>query len=266
MKPPSGEVITIDTNANTVSVKSEGQEQTWAMESAEAFEAASRGWLRVGWDVKHLYSFTWLGRPLLQLPEDMIRIQELIWKIRPDVIVETGVAHGGSLLFNATICRTIGNGRVIGVEKGLYPENREALKNHILSDYVTVVEGDSVSPQTVNKVKSLIKPDEKVLLVLDSNHSYDHVLKELHAYSPLVSEDSFIIVCDGIIIDLVGAPRSQPDWAENNPLMAAKNFSSKNPEFKVVAPEFLFNESLVGKPPTYWKGGYLQRIAAKNAM
>ena len=260
MKPPSGEVITIDTSANTVTVKSQNQEQTWAMESPEAFEAVSKGWLRVGWDVKHLYSFTWLGRPLLQLPEDMIRVQELIWKIRPDVILETGVAHGGSLLFNATICRAMGNGRVIGVEKGLFPENREALKSHILSDYITVVEGDSVDPKTVNKVKNLIKPGEKVLLILDSDHSYDHVLKELRAYSSLVLKGSFVIVCDGIIIDLVGAPRSQPDWAENNPLVAARDFTMENANFKVVNPEFLFNESLVGKPPTYWKGGYLQRL------
>jgi cephalosporin hydroxylase len=262
MKPPSGEVITIDTNANTVTVKSQDQEQTWAMESPEAFEAASRGWLRVGWDVKHLYSFTWLGRPLLQLPEDMIRVQELIWKIRPDVILETGVAHGGSLLFNATICQVMEHGRVIGVERGLFPENRDALKNHVLSDYITVVEGDSVDPKTVNEVKGLIKSGEKVLLILDSNHSYDHVLSELRAYSSLVAKDSFIIVCDGIIIDLVGAPRSQSDWAENNPLVAARDFTKENPGFKVVNPEFLFNESLVGKPPTYWKGGYLQRADA----
>lgn len=260
MTDDQGVITTIDTQRKTVTLKDKDGEETWPLASAEAFEAASRAWLRVGWDVKHLYSFTWLGRPMLQLPEDMVRLQELVWQVRPDVILETGVAHGGSLVFNATLCRALGKGRTIGVERGLYPENREALGNHILSDLITVIEGDSIDPDVVQRVKSLIEPHETVLILLDSNHTREHVLNELRAYSPLVTVGSYIIACDGIISEFVGAERSSPDWRENNPMMAAEDFVGENENFKQVDPKFLFNESLIRKAPTYWKNGVLQRI------
>ena len=259
MANPSGEIVTIDMRGDTVTSRTGDKEQTWPMASAEAFEIASRAWLRCGWDVKHLYSFTWLGRPMLQLPEDMIRLQELIWTVRPDVIVETGVAHGGSLVFAATLCRILNKGRVIGVERGLYPENRTAIKEHILADLMTVIDGDSVAPETVAKVRAEIRPGETVLILLDSNHSKEHVLGELRAYAPLVSPGSYIIACDGIISDLVGAPRSSADWGENNAVVAAQLYLKENPAFRLAQPLFLFNESTVGKVPSYWKDGILRR-------
>ena len=259
MTSPEGERITIDTGTATVTVACGDSSQTWPMASQEAFDAASKGWLRCGWDVKHLYSFTWLGRPMLQLPEDMIRFQELIWVVRPDVIIETGVAHGGSLVFSASICRLLGKGRVIGVERGLYPENKKAIEDHTLSDLMTVIEGSSVDPEVVDRVKSQVSSGETVMVLLDSNHSYAHVLEELRAYGPLISEGSYIIACDGIIADLVGAPRSEADWTENNAMFSARDYAKENADFEVVDPEFLFNESLLHRGSTYWKGGILKR-------
>src|SRR6266480_2325826 len=122
-----------------------------AIGSPEAFAIVSRAWLRLGWDVKYVYSFTWLGRPIIQLPEDMIRIQEVIYRLRPDVIVETGVAHGGSLIFYASLCHLIGKGRVIGVDIDIRSHNRAAIEAHPLSSLITLVEGDSVAPATIAK-------------------------------------------------------------------------------------------------------------------
>ena len=155
-------------------------------------------WLRAGWDNKYVYSFTWMGRPIIQLPEDMIRLQEVIYEVRPDVIVETGVAHGGSLVFYASLCKAMGRGRVIGVDVEIRPHNRAAIEAHALFPLITLIEGSSIEPQIVEEVKSLIKPDEKTMVVLDSNHEKQHVLAELRAYSPIVSVGSYIVAMDGI--------------------------------------------------------------------
>ncbi len=126
--------ITIDEAEATVTVRDDTGERRLAMESAEAFAAISRAWLRCGWDTKYVYGFSWLGRPIIQLPEDMIRIQEVIYRIRPDVVIETGVAHGGSLIFHASLCRAIGKGRVIGIDIEIRPHNRAAIEAHEMFD------------------------------------------------------------------------------------------------------------------------------------
>lgn len=251
--------VTIDWRTATVTVESDGKREVLPMASEAAFDAVGRAWLRVSWDVKYLYSFTWLGRPMLQLPDDMIRLQEILYAVQPDVIVETGVAHGGSLVFSATICHAIGKGRVVGVERGLWPDNRAAIEAHPLAHLMSVVEGSSTDPAVVAQVKAGIRPGEKVLVLLDSNHTYEHVLGELRAYGPLVTPGSWLIACDGIIGDLVGAPRSQPDWGTNNATEAAKTFSAENPSFTIVDPPLPFNQSLVRRSPTYWRGGFMQR-------
>jgi len=184
--------------------------ETLPLASAEAFRAISRAWLRAGWDTKYVYGFTWMGRPIIQLPDDMFRIQELIYTVKPDVIVETGIAHGGSLIFYASLFKAMGQGRVIGVDIEIRPHNRKAVEVHELFDRITLIEGSSIEPAIVDQVKSLLKPGEKVLVVLDSNHTREHVLAELKAYGELVPPSSYILACDGIMGDLVGAPRSQP--------------------------------------------------------
>src|SRR5574338_438133 len=177
-------ILTIDSTAATLSVTEGGEVRRIPLYSREAFELLSHEWLRLGWNQKYTYTFSWLGRPIIQLPEDLIRIQEVIYAVKPDVIVETGVAHGGSLIFHASLCRAIGKGRVIGVDIEIRPHNRQALAEHELRRYITTIEGSSTHPQVTDLVRQMIGPDESVLVILDSNHSKAHVLGELDAYAP----------------------------------------------------------------------------------
>jgi cephalosporin hydroxylase len=254
-------MIVISEEQNFVEVQTPSGKQRFSLASPEAFAAVSRAWLRCGWDSKHVYTFTWLGRPIIQLPEDLIRLQEVIYLVKPDVIIETGVAHGGGLIFYATLCKAMNKGRVIGVDIEIRPHNRAAIEAHELSPLITLVEGSSTAPEIVARVKSLIPPGAKVFVLLDSNHTKDHVLGELNAYCDLVSSGSYIVATDGIMKDLVGAPRSNIDWAENNPFMAVQAFLPSHPEFQQEQPRWLFNESNgLHQNTTYWPGAYLKRI------
>lgn len=254
-------MIRIDLEGSCVSVDTPAGEQSFALGTPEAFAILSRAWLRCGWDNKYVYSFTWLGRPVIQLPEDLIRIQEVVYKLKPDVIIETGIAHGGSLVFFASLCHAIGRGRVIGVDIEIRPHNRQAIEAHELFSFLTLVEGSSIEPSVVAKVSSLVRPGEKALVVLDSNHSKDHVLNELRAYAKLISRDSYIVATDGIMGDLVGAPRSKPDWDWNNPNSAVTEFLAENPDFRLEEPAFPFNEGTIQQRVTYWPAAFLRRIA-----
>ncbi|MDB5533847.1 MAG: putative cephalosporin hydroxylase [Hyphomicrobiales bacterium] len=252
--------ITVDTDTAEVTVESDDGCRTLPLASAEGFALVSDAWLRAGWDAKYVYSFSWLGRPIIQLPEDMFRLQELIHAIKPDVIIETGVAHGGSLVFYAGLCKLMSKGRIVGVELEVRPHNRKAIEAHPLSSLITLVEGDSKAPTTVAQAKSAIRPGDTVMVFLDSHHSKEHVLAELDAYAPLVSKGSYIVAMDGIMSKLAGAPRSQPDWPVNNPLAAAQEWVSRHPEFVAEEPAFEFNEGMVRERVTYWPGAFLRRI------
>lgn len=227
--------------------------------SREAFSILSKLWLRSGWDTKYVYSFTWLGRPIIQLPEDMLRIQEVIYRVKPDVIIETGVAHGGSLVFYASLCKAMNQGRVIGTDIEIRPHNRKAIEAHELFQYITLVEGDSTDEQTVNNIKAMVEPGERGFVILDSNHSKQHVLTELEIYSNLVAIGSYIVACDGIMECLVGAPRSSGDWSWNNPKAAAEEFVRTHDNFIIEEPEIPFNEGLITEKVTYWPGAFLKR-------
>src|SRR6266481_6068017 len=251
-------MITID--GDKLTVCEDGERRDYSLSTPEAFNILSRLWLRSGLDNKYLYSFTWLGRPVIQLPEDLIRIQEVINSIRPDVIVESGIAHGGSLIFYASLCKVIGHGRVIGIDIDIRPPNRTAIESHFLSSLITLVEGDSVDPAVVTHVKSLVNETETVLVLLDSNHTKAHVLAELNAYAPLVSKGSYLVAMDGIMESMAGAPRTQPDWSWNNPKRAALEFVQARPEFAIEKPPFLFNEGNVTEGATYWPSGFIKRI------
>ena len=241
-------------------IRHEGRELTLA--DPEAFELISQAWLRSGWDTKYVYGFTWMGRPVIQLPEDMMRIQELIYQLQPDVIIETGVAHGGSLIFYAGLCAAMGKGRVIGIDIEIRPQNREAVEAHRLSPMISMVEGSSIAPEVVDQVKHQIGAAEKVLVLLDSNHSRDHVAAELEAYGPLVSPGSYIVACDGIMQQVAGAPRTRPDWSWNNPISAVQNFLESHPEFEACEPQWPFNEGSVRQRVTYWPQAYLRRTGS----
>lgn len=252
--------ITIDLERSVVVLKGADGERSLPLATPEAFRWVSYAWLRAGWDVKYVYGFSWLGRPIIQLPEDMIRIQELVVRVQPDVIVETGIAHGGSLVFYAGLCKLLGKGRVVGVDIEIRPHNRAAIEAHPLASLITLIEGDGVAPATIDRVRACIAPGERVMVLLDSNHTKAHVLAELEAYGPLVSRDSYIVAMDGIMGLVVGGPRTQPDWATNNPTEAAKEFVRSHPEFVIEEPKPPFNEGMVSENVTYWPGGYLRRV------
>lgn len=252
--------LTLDTDAGWVQREwPDGATERHPLASAEAFDLISEAWLRAGWDVKHVYSFTWMGRPIIQLPEDMVRLQEVIYAVQPDVIVETGVAHGGSLIFYASLFEALGKGRVIGIDIEIRSHNRKAIESHALFKRITLIEGSSTAPEVVSAVRTQIQPHETVLVILDSNHTRAHVEDELEAYSPLVTPGSYIVATDGIMALVAGGPRTQPDWEVNNPREAARAFAARHPEFELGQPPFAFNEGLVKTPVTYWPDAYLRR-------
>jgi cephalosporin hydroxylase len=252
-------VVRIDFDKGVVAVEEPGGEVVHDIGSPEAFRLISRAWLRSGWDAKYVYSFSWLGRPVIQLPDDLLRIQEVIYRLRPDFIVETGVAHGGSLVFYASLCKVMGHGRVIGIDIEVRPHNRRALEEHALFEYITLIEGSSIARDTVDRVRSLVGSGT-VIVLLDSCHAKEHVAAELEAYSPLVSKDSYIVAMDGIMEQVAGAPRTEPDWTWNNPRRAALEFADTHTEFVLEDPPFSFNESHLTERVTYWPNAFLKRV------
>jgi len=253
--------VSVDLAGGSVTIEGETGQRTLPMASAEAFAAVAAAYLRCGWDNKYVYSFTWLGRPIIQLPDDAFRLQELIYAVKPDVIVETGVAHGGSTIFYAGLCKLMGRGRVVAVEIELRQHNREAIDAHPLRPLITLIEGGSTDPSTVAQVKKEITPGETVLVLLDSKHSRQHVLDELGTYAPFVTKGSYIVAMDGIMRYLVGAPRSDANWAWDNPAEAAREFASTRKDFILVEPTPPFNEGTVETRVSYCPDAFLKRVA-----
>lgn len=232
---------------------------TYPLYSKRAFELLSRQWVKVGWNERYQYGFSWFGRPIIQLPEDMIRTQEVIYRLKPDVIIETGVAHGGSLIYYASLCKALGKGRVIGVDIEIRPHNRKAIEAHELFSFITLIEGSSTDASIVAEVKSQVRLGESVLVILDSNHAKQHVLDELNAYHGLVTPGSYIVATDGIMEDLHDVPRGSSDWTWNHPAAAAKEFAASHPEYLLEQPLWPFNESELTENITHWPGAWLRR-------
>jgi cephalosporin hydroxylase len=253
--------LTIDTDDQTLTVVRDNDIQTLDLYGVEAFGMLSRQWLKSAWVQKYSYMFTWLGRPIIQLPEDLLKIQEVIYRAHPDIIIETGVAHGGSLVFYAGLCKIMGTGRVIGIDIKIHRHNRAAIEDHPLKPYITLIEGDSASASTIEHVKALIRPDDRVMVLLDSNHSYDHVALELRAYADIVTPGSYLLVQDGIMCDLWDVPGGDPAWACDNPTRAVADFVAERPDYMIESPPWVFNESLVQEGLTHWPSGWLKRHA-----
>jgi cephalosporin hydroxylase len=249
---------TIDTDAGLISKDDDGATESIPLYSTDGFEELSELWLKVGWNQRHVYTFTWLGRPIIQLPDDMIRIQEVLHRVQPDVIVECGVAHGGSLIYYASLCKLAGRGRVVGIDIEIRPLNRDAIEAHPLSELITLIEGSSTEPEAVAAAGE-IGPGEKVFVILDSNHTKAHVRAELEAYAPLVSVDSYLVVMDGIMRLVADTPRGNPEWTDDNPISAIDEFVCDHPEFVLEKPEWPFNESELRSNVTYSPRGYLRR-------
>jgi cephalosporin hydroxylase len=254
--------LAIDTETGELRVEESGRARAFRLYSPEAFEELSKTWIRVGWSQKYSYSFSWLGRPIVQLPEDLMRIQEVIYRVKPDIIIETGVAHGGSLVYYASLLTAMGRaGRVIGIDIDIRHHNRAAIERHEMSSRITLLEGSSTSAEIVAAVKRLIEARHSVLAILDSNHAREYVLAELETYAPMVSVGSYIVATDGIMRELYDSPAGRPEWKDDNPYEAARQFAARHPEFSLAQPPWLFNESPLTSNITYWPGAYLRRRA-----
>jgi len=162
----------------------------------------TRSWFDLAFKYQYSYHFTWLGRPIIQFPQDMVALQEIIWEIKPDIIIETGIAHGGSIIFSASMLQLIGKGKVIGIDIDIRKQNRIEIEKHPSYKRIKMIEGSSVEPKIIKKVFSAVKNKKKIMLLLDSNHTHEHVLKELEAYSSLVKKGSYIIVFDTMVEDM----------------------------------------------------------------
>lgn len=253
--------IKIDTAAKTVVLGSGADAKEVDLFSKEAFDVIARLWTDVGWVRKFSYMYSWMGRPIIQLPEDMVRVQEAIYEVKPDVIVETGIAHGGSLIYYASLCKAMGKGRVIGVDIEIRPHNRAAIEAHEMVDRITMIEGSSVDAGVVEQVRGLIKPGETVMVILDSNHTKAHVAAELAAYAEMATVGSYVLVADGIMENVAGFPRTEDDWATDNPATAAREFVAANPKFEIVDAPRPFDESMDAPDMTYHPSGWLRRVS-----
>jgi cephalosporin hydroxylase len=225
----------------------------------ELIEVAS-SFVKASFEPKYSYNFSWLGRPIIQYPQDMIAMQELIWSIQPDLIIETGIAHGGSLIFSASmlelnaICGGVQDAEVLAVDIDIREHNREAIEAHPMFKRISMIQGSSIDPEIVEQVKSKAAGKQKILVFLDSNHTHDHVLAELEAYAPLTSVGSYCIVFDTLVEDLPANMFENRPWGPgNNPKTAAREYLKTHSEFEID--KNIQNKILITVAPD----GYLRR-------
>lgn len=207
-----------------LTLEAHGQTKTVDVFSQEGLDMVSALWTKLYAHAKLTHNCTWMGVPIIQFPEDIMMMEELIWKVRPDVIVECGFAHGGSALFYGSLMELMGKGIVVGVDVEIRPYNRIAVQNHPMSHRVRMVEGSSVEASTIAEIKSHIRPGDKVMVLLDSNHSKDHVSKEIALYHEMVSPGSYLVVMDGAQAYVWDMPGGKPEWKDDNPLASIEEF------------------------------------------
>lgn len=205
-----------------------------------AFQAQSRDWLEQSMRKQYVYNFSWLGRPIIQNPIDIMAVQELMWTVQPDLVIETGIAHGGSIIFSASMLELIaacgGNpdARVLGIDIDIREHNKQAILEHPMSKRITMLQGSSVAPEIVAQVHAAAKDKQKVIVFLDSNHTHEHVLAELEAYAPLVSKDSYCVVFDTFVEDVPADVFDSRPWQPgNSPKTAVHQYLQTHPEFEI---------------------------------
>ena len=220
---------------------------------------------------KYSYNFEWLSRPIIQYPQDIVATQELIWKVKPDVIVEMGIAHGGSLVFSASMLALLDycdaqqagtmldpnkpTRKVIGVDIDIRSHNREALDKHPMRNRMELIEGSAIAPEIVNQVHKLAKGAKTVMVLLDSNHTHEHVLAEMEAYAPLVTSGSYLVVFDSVIEDLPNELMADKPWGVgDNPKTALREYLAKHSDFSI---DYSIQDKLL---ITVAPDGYLKRI------
>jgi len=216
----------------------------------------SAAWLRRTHELGYDYNFSWFGRPVLQLPQDLMALQELVFSIKPDRIVETGIAHGGSLVFFASLLHLLDRGgRVLGIDLDIRAHNRRELDAHPMRRHIDLLQGSSIAETTLDEVRSAVAGCERVMVVLDSDHTEAHVLAELQAYAPLVTRGSYLVVCDTIVEDLGADAFPNRPWGPgNSPKSAVAKFLAESPDF--VVDERIDAKLLLSNSPN----GYLRCV------
>ncbi|HET6765076.1 MAG TPA: cephalosporin hydroxylase family protein [Longimicrobiaceae bacterium] len=196
---------------------------------------ASRAWFRAASRHEYSYHFTWMGRPIIQFPQDIVAMQEIIWRVRPDLIIETGIARGGSLVFYASMLQLLGNGgRVLGVDVDIRPHNREAIEAHPMHPHIDMLQGSSTDPEIVAQVRRAAEGAGTVLVLLDSNHTHAHVLRELELYAPLVTRGSYLVVFDTVVEVMPDDFVQDRPWRRgDNPMTAVRQFLAGTTRFEV---------------------------------
>ncbi|SCY87077.1 cephalosporin hydroxylase family protein [Desulfoluna spongiiphila] len=219
-------------------------------------QQTSKAFLNETLKAEYSYGFSWMGRPIIQYPQDIMALQEIIWQVKPDLIIETGIAHGGSLIFSASMLELLGgDGEVLGLDIDIREHNRLEIEKHPMSKRITMLEGSSIDEEIVRQVVEFARGKKKVLVCLDSMHSHEHVAKELELYSPLVNQGSYLVVFDTIIEDMpVGSFPDRPWDKGNNPKTAVWEFLKHNDRF--VIDEEIQNKLLITVAPD----GYLKCI------
>jgi cephalosporin hydroxylase len=224
-------------------------------------QAATREFMATSIAAKYSYNFSWLGRPIIQYPQDIVAMQELIWSLQPDLIVETGIAHGGSLIFSASMlelnaaCGGPAEAKVVGIDIDIRAHNRAAIEAHPMMRRITMLEGSSVAADIVARVRALAAGKKSVLVCLDSNHTHEHVLAELEAYAPLTTVGSYCVVFDTVVEELPKELSFERPWGPgDNPMTAARRYLQDHPEFEID--ERIDHKLLIGVAPK----GYLRRV------
>ncbi len=225
------------------------------------FQNRSRDWLEESMRKSYVYNFSWLGRPIIQNPIDIMAMQEIIWEVKPDLIIETGIAHGGSLIFSASMlelnaaCGGPGDAEVLGIDINIRPHNREAIEAHPISKRIAMIEGSSIAPEVVAQVKKKAEGKNRILICMDSNHTHDHVLAELEAYAPLTSVGSYCVVFDTFVEDVPAEVFPNRPWHPgNSPKTAVHEYLKRHNEF--VIDKSIQNKLLITVAPD----GYLKRV------
>ncbi len=228
------------------------------MRKDEILKQKSIEWMLMADKYKYIYNFNWMGRPIIKFPQDVIALQEVIWQVKPDLIIETGIAHGGSIIFSASMLELLGNnGKVIAVDIDIRKHNRDAIEKHPMMKRITMLEGSSVSPEIVAQIADYAKNFNNVMVCLDSNHTNEHVLEELRLYAPFVSLNSYIILPDTLIEFFPKGyySHNRPWDVGDNPYTAMETFIQENKEF--VKDETITDKLLITEA---FGGGFLKRI------
>lgn len=225
--------------------------------SNEKLKSTASAFMNASISSRYSYNFTWMGRPIIQYPQDMIAMQEIIWDIKPDLIIETGIAHGGSLIFYASMLELIGKGEIVGIDIDIRDHNRKEIESHPMFKRIKMIQGSSIDPAIVAEVKKHTEGKKTILVTLDSNHTHDHVLAELNMYSPFVTLNSYMVVYDTIVEKLPEdhLPGHVRPWGiGDNPWTALNSFIGENPQFEIDYA--INNKLLISVAPD----GYLKRI------